>query len=337
MPSSRLALALFSFGAPASSRHNRRVVTYQPANVQDLIAWLTGANARGEKVASVDLEALNHVIEHTPEDMTVTVEGGITLAALQAHLALRGQWLPIDPPNPQGRTISEILNANLSGPRRFGCGTIRDHLIGLKVLLSDGRVIKSGGKVVKNVAGYDLQKLFVGSQGSLGVIVESTFKLRPVPEAEQFVQARCESLEQAGQLIETVMECEMTPVVLDLHNLSTLNLQPSTLLGFAGTREEVDWQLVKARELGFSEPTTLDYEKGFWSEASSAHRLSVLPSRTIETIRGLGDVSFVARAGNGMIYYRGGTPPPKAALPVSLLRRVKDAYDPKHTLPDLPT
>jgi FAD/FMN-containing dehydrogenase len=306
-------------------------------SLNELTDTLASANSRGEKVTAFDLSALNRVLEHTPEDMTVTVEADIALATLQAQLAQRGQWLPIDPPDPQNKTLSEILNANLSGPRRCGCGTIRDYLIGLKVLLADGRVIKSGGKVVKNVAGYDLQKLFVGSRGSLGVIVEATFKLRPVAEAEQFVQAHCASLAQAGKLIETVMESEVTPVVLDLHNLSTRDLPISTVLGFAGTREEVDWQLAKARELGFSEPTTLDYEMGFWAESSPAPRLSVLPSRTIETIRGLGDVSFVARAGNGVIYYRGATPPAQAALPVNLLRRVKDAYDPKHTLPDLPT
>jgi FAD/FMN-containing dehydrogenase len=331
-------------------------MTLRPANLDELCVSLIAANSSGVKIAGIDLAALNRVIEHTAEDMTVTVEAGLTLAALQAQLALQRQWLPIDPPNPHATTISEILNANLSGPRRYGCGTIRDHLIGLRVLLADGRVIQCGGKVVKNVAGYDLQKLFVGSRGSLGVIVEATFKLRPVPETEQFVGARCELLEQADKLIETVMESQVTPVVLDLHNNSTLNSQFSTILGFAGTREEVEWQLARARELGFGEPANLDHEKCFWAEASSKYRLAVLPSRTIETIRGLapwdkpssshrdksgdhptgrGDVSFVARAGNGVIYYRGGTPPPKAALPVNLLRRVKDTYDSKHIFPDL--
>ncbi|MBI3848919.1 MAG: FAD-binding oxidoreductase [Verrucomicrobia bacterium] len=310
---------------------------HQPTNVQQLTAWLAGAQARGEKMSPVDLRALSRVIEYTPEDMTVTVEAGITLAGLQAQLAQRGQWLPMDPPNPQNTTISDILNANLSGPRRFGYGTIRDHLLGIKVALAGGRVIKSGGKVVKNVAGYDLQKLFIGSRGSLGVIVEATFKLRPLPEVEQFVQARRESLDQASKLIETVMASELTPVVFDLHKLSTLNPQPATILGFAGTREEVEWQLVKARELGFGEPATLDYEKSFWAEPSPANRLSVLPSRTVEAIRGLGKVAVVARAGNGVICYRGGTPPPMAELPTKLLARIKDAYDPKHIFPDFPT
>jgi hypothetical protein len=95
--------------------------------------------------------------------------------------------------------------------------------------------------------------------------------------------------------------------------------------------------LTKARELGFTEPADLDHDKDFWTDQSHAHRLSVLPSKTVEIIRGLGDVFFVARAGNGVIYYRGGTPPAKRELPKKLLQRVKDTYDPKHILLAMPT
>jgi glycolate oxidase FAD binding subunit len=90
-------------------------------------------------------------------------------------------------------SIAEILNSNASGPRRLGYGTIREHLLGITVAMADGRLIHSGGKVVKNVAGYDLCKLFVGSRGSLGVLVEATFKVGPLPEVERFVAARCDS------------------------------------------------------------------------------------------------------------------------------------------------
>ena len=163
---------------------------YQPATIAQLREQITAANNRSEKSVQFNLQPLSRVIEHTPEDMTVTVETGLTLSALQERLKQRGQWLPIDPPNPDAASIADILNANASGPRRFGYGTIREHLLGIKVVLADGRVIQNGGKVVKNVAGYDLCKLFVGSRGSLGVIVEATFKVRPLPEAEQFVGAR---------------------------------------------------------------------------------------------------------------------------------------------------
>jgi FAD/FMN-containing dehydrogenase len=293
----------------------------------------------------LDLTALDRVLEYTPEDMTAAVEAGITLAALQKQLGARGQWLPIDPPNAETVTVADILNANSSGPRRFGYGTIREHLIGIKVVLADGRIIKAGGKVVKNVAGYDLCKLFVGSRGTLGVIVEAVFKLRPLPEAEQFVQATCVSREQAGQLLDAVLESELMPIVLDLHNRalpggpSSERSDPAStclVLGFAGTREEVEWQVEKARDVGVGEKSSLDYEKAFWSSKAEpeVHFKSVLPSRLIEALRELGNLPFVARAGNGAIFYRGGTGEPRSDLPWELMRRLKETYDPKSILPE---
>ena len=307
----------------------------KPSNAKELSRGLAHAFALGEKVERVEPGAFNRIVEHTPEDMTVTVESGITLAVLQSELARRGQWLPVDPPNPERLTVRDLLEENASGPRRFGFGTVRDYVIGLKITLPDGRAVKSGGKVVKNVAGYDLAKLFIGSRGSLGVIAEATFKLRPLPEAESFIRADYETLEQAERSIVSVLDSELTPVVLDLHNLSTHNI-PMLVLGFAGTREEVDWQSEKARGLGLIEPANLDYEKRFWSDETPAQRLSVLPSMTVETIGRLGDTPFVARAGNGVIYHRGAAGQRKNDLPAKLMRRLKKAFDPKQILPDLP-
>ncbi|HEY3860690.1 MAG TPA: FAD-binding oxidoreductase [Verrucomicrobiae bacterium] len=267
-------------------------------------------------------------LEHNPADMTATVAGEMTIAALQARLAKNGQWLPLDPPAPEWLTVAEALARDISGPRRCGYGPIRDFTIGLKAVLADGRVIHSGGKVVKNVAGYDLLKLFIGARGSLGPIVEAAFKLRPLPECEEFVKRTCASLAEAGALLEAVLESPLEPAVLDLHSPAVL------VLGLAGPREDVDWQLSRARALGFSEPANLDYEKNFWN--GEAQKISVLPSRLIETISGLGGVAFVARAANGIIYCRGALNMPKADVPVSLMRRVKEAFDPSGLLPALP-
>jgi FAD/FMN-containing dehydrogenase len=269
-----------------------------------------------------------HGIEHAPSDMTASVAGNITVAQLQSRLAENGQWLALDPPAPELLTVAEALARDTSGPRRFGYGTIRDYAIGLKVVLADGRLISSGGKVVKNVAGYDLLKLFIGARHSLGNIVEATFKLRPLPECEEFVQKTCASLTEAGVLLETIMDSPLTPVVLDLRPPSIL------VLGFAGTREDVDWQLSRARDLGLSEPANLDYEKIFWH--AEAQKISVLPSRIIETMASLGPIPFVARAGNGVIYCRGAKALPKSEWPVHLMRRVKAAFDPRGLLPDWP-
>lgn len=270
---------------------------------------------------------------HTPEDMTVTVEASVTLAALQAALAKARQWLPLDPPNPE-LTLREILDRNENGPRRFGYGTIRDYVIGLKVTLADGRVVKSGGQVVKNVAGYDLQKLFIGGGGTLATPVEATFKLRPLPEREGFVRQRFDTLEAAGIAIEAVSESQLAPVVFDLYRAAGSSF--SLVLGFDGTNEDVDWQLTVATQLGFTENTTLDHDQRFRAGPEQLRKLSVLPSKLIGGLRALGDEPFVARAGNGIIYHRADILPPEPNLPVHLLRRAKDAFDPLHLLPDLP-
>jgi glycolate oxidase FAD binding subunit len=319
-------------------QHNLAVIL-QPSSLKDLARGLSHACALGEPVERVDLTALNHVVGHAPADMTVTVEAGLALAALQRELAGRGQWLPVDPPAPERLTIRELLEENSSGPRRFGYGTVRDYLIGLKVVLPDGRIISSGGKVVKNVAGYDLAKLFIGSRGTLGIVAEATFKLRPRPDAEKFVQARIGSLEKGRALIESVLDSELVPVVLDLHNLSASVAPPSggftVVLGFAGTAEDVDWQIARSAELGISDPSNLAYEKTFW-DGSPAQRLAVLPSRLVDELTRLDRAPFVARAGNGVIYHRAGLKASRTELPVKLIRRLKDAFDPKRTLPELP-
>ncbi|MDB6024608.1 MAG: dehydrogenase [Verrucomicrobiales bacterium] len=304
----------------------------KPNTIAELSELLACANTRGEKISSVDLAALNRVLEHKAEDMTATVEAGMTLVAFQNELRQRGQWLPIDPPHPETLTIGNLLSANSSGPRRFGYGTIGDYLIGMKAVLADGRLIAPGGKVVKNVAGYDLAKIFVGGQGSLGVVVEATFKLRPLPERETFVQKKCNSLAEAGTLIEAVLDSELTPVVLDLHNTSG---SYSFVLGFAGTNEEVAWQLDKASALGVKEPASLDYDREFWLQRTTANKIAVLPSKIIEAVQGLNGASFVARVGNGVIFHNDTTAPKKADLPLHLFQRLKDEYDPKHILPEL--
>ena len=293
-------------------------------------------NLRAEKVPPFDLRKMHRVLELTPEDMTVTVEAGCGLDALQKELAQHRQWLPIDPPTPSAVSIHDILSKDLSGPRRFGYGTIREHLIGMKVALADGRTIKSGGKVVKNVAGYDLAKLFIGAGDSLGIIVEATFKLRPLPEQERIVARRVDSIDGLKSIMTSVLDSDLTPVVLDTHRPDADEAkQISIVLGFAGTREEVEWQLKIANSLEFGEPTDLEYESRFWNNPGAVNRISALPSRLTEAIGRLGTRSFVARAGNGVVYYRGEKIAEKKAPPIELARRIKGAFDPKNILREL--
>lgn len=301
-----------------------------PREPNELANFLSGLNARAEKVPTLDLRQMNRVLELAPADMTVTVEAGLTLGELQLRLAQHRQWLPIDPPNPHAVTIHEILSHDLSGPRRFGYGTIREHLLGMKIALADGRIIKSGGKVVKNVAGYDLAKLFIGARDSLGVIVEATFKLRPLPEAEQCVVAQIPAAALPA-MQRAVLSSPITPVIFDAHPSAE---SIALVLGFAGTRAEVAWQQSEAEALGFKTATTLDYDMAFWANDGAAHRLSVLPSRLADTLAELEQRPWLARAGNGIIYYRGEALRRAEILPRDLMRRVKAAYDAKNILPE---
>jgi glycolate dehydrogenase FAD-binding subunit len=128
------------------------------------------------------LDKLSRLIEHDDANLTATVETGMSVAAFQRALAERRQFLPIDSGKPQQATLGGLAAANINGPRRALYGGVRDLVTGIKVVLADGTRIKSGGKVVKNVAGYDLAKLFIGSLGTLGVITELTFRVSPQHE-----------------------------------------------------------------------------------------------------------------------------------------------------------
>ena len=131
----------------------------------------------------LDLSPMNRVLAHEPGDLTVTVEAGATLQAVQDALAEKNQFLPIDAGHPEQATVGGIIAADAWGAGRTGYGTVRDWLLGLTVVDAHGKIVKGGGKVVKNVTGYDTPKLHVGGLGTLGVIVEATFKVAPRPEA----------------------------------------------------------------------------------------------------------------------------------------------------------
>jgi FAD/FMN-containing dehydrogenase len=132
---------------------------------------------------------MNRLLTHEPADLVATAEAGMPLREFQKRLSESGQWLPVDPPDEATATIGSIVATAAAGPQSFGYGLLRSFVIGLRAVLADGRRIKAGGHVVKNVAGYDLCKLFTGSYGTLGVITEVTFKLRPLPAESRTIVA----------------------------------------------------------------------------------------------------------------------------------------------------
>jgi glycolate oxidase FAD binding subunit len=163
----------------------------------------------------VSTARMNEVLEHTPGDQIIRLEAGVKLEDLQEHISGSNQMLSIDPPE-SGPTIGGIVAANSSGPRRYRYGTIRDLIIGITVVLHDGTVAKAGGKVVKNVAGYDLSKLFTGSLGTLGVIATANFRLHPRPEASRIVAVEVAGPQQAQAAAQAIVHSQVEATAVEL-------------------------------------------------------------------------------------------------------------------------
>jgi glycolate oxidase FAD binding subunit len=173
----------------------------------------------GNRPAGVDLVVsmarLNRVLEHSAGDLVARVEAGARLEDMQTAFSEAGQWLPLDPPE-RGATIGGIVAANASGPHRLRYGTARDLLIGLTYVLPDGTVAKTGGKVVKNVAGYDLCKLFTGSLGTLALLVEAIVRLYPLPVARRTVLLwPLDDLGVLGEAVQSILHSALVPAALE--------------------------------------------------------------------------------------------------------------------------
>lgn len=160
--------------------------------------------------------ALAEVREYSPGDLVVGVDAGAPLAAVQARLAQQRQWLPWDPPAAPGATIGAILAHAAAGPLRLGYGTPRDHVLGLRFATGDGRLLRVGGRVVKNVAGYDIGKLIVGSRGTLAVVVGAFLRLRGLPEADVTVRVAAEEPAPLLEIARTLPGTALPPVALEL-------------------------------------------------------------------------------------------------------------------------
>jgi glycolate oxidase FAD binding subunit len=189
----------------------------------------------------LDTGALDAVLDYQPDDMTVTAQAGVTLAALAALLAERGQVLPLNAPLPERATVGGTIAANIAGPLRLRFGTARDAVIGMQFATPAGGLARSGGRVVKNVAGYDLGKLHVGGLGTAGVITEATFKLQPTPAARAGVVATFATLDAASAAARAILHSQLFPAALDLFNgQAALGIMPSQSPASAGAG---GWQL----------------------------------------------------------------------------------------------
>jgi glycolate oxidase FAD binding subunit len=320
-----------------------------------------------EPGVACDTTALSGVIDYPARDMTVTVQAGVTLAALRAVLAKEGQWLPVDVPEPDRATLGGAVAANAGGPRRYGYGTLRDYVIGISVVTDDGVEVKAGGRVVKNVAGYDLMKLHIGALGTLGVVTQLTLKVKPKPEARAAVAFGCDAAALAG-VLDLLAASKTRPVAVELLNRAAwaaAGLAPApaadwvVVVGFEEKAAAVKWQVsallaeltaVPARDATeLADTAALDALAALQVRPESRFigRLSVLPSKLAEAVRSRAGLVH-AHALTGVVWLHADDAPPegaavvrcpaaqKAALPVwgaprsdwELMRHIKRTLDP---------
>src|SRR5258708_22867923 len=189
--------------------------------------------------------------------MSIAVQAGITLTALREVLAANQQRLLVDAPQPDRATLGGIYATNAGGPRRFGAGRPRDQIIGVSFVTSDGALVKGGGRVVKNVAGYDFPKLLTGSLGTLGILTQLTLKVRPIPEASALVVATFASPGELADVLDRLNTSATRPIAIELLNpggarLAGLPVEGWSLaIGFEDNAASVAWQGDRIRsELG---------------------------------------------------------------------------------------
>jgi glycolate oxidase FAD binding subunit len=171
---------------------------------------------------ALDLSSLDRVLEWNPDDLTATVHAGTRLGALAAALGRKGQWLPVDPPGGDTRTIGGIVATNASGPLRARYGTMRDLLLGVRFVQSDGVVTWGGARVVKSVSGYDVPKLMVGALGTVGVLAELTVRLHSIPEAERTWLVTVPSFETLQICLDRVADSPLQPLRLEVLDTGAL-------------------------------------------------------------------------------------------------------------------
>ncbi|MEB3102174.1 FAD-binding oxidoreductase [Ferviditalea candida] len=225
----------------------------------------------GEADIVLSLARMKGIVEHSAGDLVLTVRPGTTLAEIQKQIAPVGQFLAIDAPLSETSTIGGIIAANTSGPKRLRYGSARDLVIGMRVAYPDGQVLRSGSKVVKNVAGYDMNKLYVGSMGTLGVITEINFKLKPIPQCEGLMLLEG-SAGEIADFSQRIMDSMMEPVALEMLN-PALNayLGGSSCFALAVGFEDVEKavaaqeQWVRANAGGLKEAASLrDSDASAW-------------------------------------------------------------------------
>lgn len=282
---------------------------------------------------------LNRITDCDCENLTLSVESGITLSEVQRDLEERGYFLPLDPPFTDKATLGGIVATNSSGPKRLFYGTARDVITGIKAVFPNGDIVLSGGKTVKNVSGYDMVKLLIGSCGTLGIICEITFNLLPLPEKKWTLLLPFGGLDESYGLVHEIVNSQLFPASVDLLNATAVDnmkhLIPSqkgkylVAIGLEGVAESVERQISEMGDMGKKHgaldviPLNSDRHDDFWVAIRDfgqgltkdfpnriSLKSSALISKNGEMLRsyekisqGLGlDCAFISHCGSGILY-----------------------------------
>jgi glycolate oxidase FAD binding subunit len=296
--------------APANTEEIAAVLRYANKNSISIAPWGSGTKQHwGNQIHPsliLHTHRLDTVREHTWQDMTCTVEAGCTWSSMQRSLARHGQFVALDPLWPDRATIGGVAATNDSGSLRLKYGSLRDLIIGMTIVLADGTIARSGGKVVKNVAGYDLHKLMTGAFGTLGIITEITFRLHSIPRHVQSFTIPSSDVESLGQLLMKILDSHLSTQSLQLRSTNTgfaLDVRLATL------PEVIRDQAISLAKLAESvQLEAADADSNVWN-ARQEHfdqtehlvvKATMLPSNIspiAETIRTLGGTSVTQAAG----------------------------------------
>jgi glycolate oxidase FAD binding subunit len=289
------------YAEPANEAELARVLEY--ANRAEMLVTPRGSGTKmdwGPAAQAIDLMVssakFDRILEYAPGDMTVTVGSGVTIAQIQSALAEHRQRLALDPLWPERTTVGGVIATNDSGALRLRYGSIRDLIIGITVVLGDGTIATSGGKVVKNVAGYDLPKLMSGAHGTLGIITRAVFRLHPLPEQSNTLSFRFLNREQANEFMLAIADSVMVPTGLQMRTGAAGDVAVDVRIdgiaaGIAAQTETLRKLAAAAHatETDSSEADPWQARQQLWSSGAGAIcKLSTLPtqlSATAEFIR----------------------------------------------------
>jgi len=281
----------------------------------------------------LSLGGLKRIVDYPARDMTITVEAGVTIDQLALALAKERQRLPIDLPDAHRATLGGVIATNTSGARRYSHGTIRDYVIGISAVDGRGVMFHGGGRVVKNVAGYDFCKLLVGSLGTIGMIAQVTLRVKPMPECSRFVACRMRNWPMAERILAGLVNSQTTPAAIELLAGPAWSNDPTlgslsqrdvahVLVGLEGTEAEVEWMgdtlWNELRKLGVDADIISQHHcGGLWvrlaqfpveGDPALVIKASLKPGHTVEFVQRLRKIdpecSVQSHAGNGVVVAR---------------------------------